>query len=267
LHGQPGSVADWHAVWPLLPDFTVVVPDRLGYGRTGGAAAGFQENATSLVTLLDELGLKRAVVAGHSWGGGVALAFAESFPHRTAGLVLAASVGPGEQFGWDDRVLAAPILGEALSALTLGAAGRLLRSARVQTLADRRLGGRAREAVNVLIGMTGARTHAAVWRSFVTEQRVLLRELEALGPGLATIGTPTAVINGSADRVISPLVADRLAAAIPGAVHTVVAGAHHLLPHEHPHALAGAIRQVAERPWPSPAGQHLDGEEAAHRES
>jgi pimeloyl-ACP methyl ester carboxylesterase len=256
VHGQPGSVADWHAVWPLLPGFTVVVPDRLGYGRTGGAAAGFQENAASLVVLLDELGLTRAVIAGHSWGGGVALAFAECFPERTAGLVLAASVGPGEQFGWDDRLLAAPILGEALAALTLGAAGRVLRHARVQALADRRLGARAREAVNVLIGMTGARTHAAAWRSFVTEQRVLLRDLEALGPGLPTIGAPTAVINGSTDRVVPPLVADRLTAQIPGATHTVVAGAHHLLPHEHPEALAAAIRQVAERAWPAAPGRH-----------
>ena len=216
LHGQPGSAADWHAVAPLLwDDFSVVVPDRLGYGRTGGPAMGFEENAAALVVLLDRLEIGQAVIAGHSWAGGVALAFAESFAARTAGLVLAASVGPGERFGWDDRVLAAPVLGEALSALTLGAAGRVLGSSRVQALADRRLGGRAREAVNVLIGMTGARTHTAAWRSFVIEQRVLLRELENLGARVRQIDAPTAVINGSADRVVPPHVADRLARGHP----------------------------------------------------
>jgi pimeloyl-ACP methyl ester carboxylesterase len=248
LHGQPGSAADWHSVAPLLADdFTIVVPDRLGYGRTGGLAAGFAENAISLVDLLDRLSIKRAVVVGYSWGGGVALAFAEAFPNRIAGLVLASSVGPGEDFGWDDRMLAAPIVGEALAALTLGAAARVLSSPRLQAVADRRLGARAREAVNVLTGLTGARTGAAVWRSFVTEQRVLLRELEELGPDLPAVSVPTAVLNGSADHVIPPHVAARLAAAIPDATHTVVAGAHHLLPLEHPQAVADAVRQVAGR--------------------
>jgi pimeloyl-ACP methyl ester carboxylesterase len=251
LHGQPGSARDWHAVAPLLWDeFRVIVPDRLGYGRTGGVAAGFEQNAAALAHLLDDLAYERAVVTGYSWGGGVALAFAESFPTRTAGLVLAASVGPGERFGWDDRLLAAPILGEALSALTIGAAGRLLGSTWVNSLADRGLSGRAREAVTVLAGLTGARSGATVWRSFVIEQRVLIRELEALGPRLPSLAAPTGVINGSADHVVPPQVADLLVAAIPGAVHTVLAGAHHLLPHEHPQAIAAAVRQVAARAWP-----------------
>jgi pimeloyl-ACP methyl ester carboxylesterase len=200
--------------------------------------------------LLDALACERAVVAGYSWGGGVALAFAESFPDRTAGLVLAASVGPGERFGWEDRLLAAPIVGEALSAFTIGAAGRVLSSVRLQALAERRLGGRTREAVTVLTGLTGARTGAAAWRSFVIEQRALIRELDALGPRMQAVAAPTAVINGSADHVVPPHVADLLAAGIPGASHTVLAGAHHLLPHEHPAAVAAAIRQVADRAWP-----------------
>jgi pimeloyl-ACP methyl ester carboxylesterase len=265
VHGQPGSALDWHAVAPLLwNDFSVIVPDRLGYGRTGGTAAGFEENAASLAGLLDRLAIGRALVVGHSWGGGVGLAFAKAFPDRTAGLVLAASIGPGEQFGWDDRLLAAPILGEALAALTIGAAGQVLASRRVQAVADRRLGGRARQAVKVLTGLTGARTGAAVWRSFVVEQRVLLRDLETLTPGLSTIGAPTAVVHGGADRVVPLFIAERLAAMIPDSTYTDLPGAHHLLPHEHPQEVATAVRQVAERAWPQP--DDLDGQEAAYRE-
>jgi pimeloyl-ACP methyl ester carboxylesterase len=248
LHGQPGSAVDWRAVAPLLwDDFTVVVPDRPGYGRTGGEAQGFDENASSLAVLLDGLSIKQAVVVGFSWGGGVALAFAQAFADRTAGLVLVASVGPGEAFGWEDRMLAAPFVGEALAALTLGTVGRVVGSARVQSLARRYLDGRAREAVTVLTGMTGARPGAAVWRSFVIEQRVILRDVEGLSRGLSAITAPTAVLNGSADRVVPPHVGNRLAATIPGASHTVVAGGHHLLPREHPEAVAAAVREVAER--------------------
>jgi pimeloyl-ACP methyl ester carboxylesterase len=252
LHGQPGSALDWQGVASRLSDkFTVIVPDRLGYGRTGGDAAGFEANASAVATLLGDLTLNQAVVTGYSWAGGVALAFADLFPSRTAGLVLVASVGPAERFRWEDRLLAAPWLGEALAALTLGAAGRVLRSARIHRLADRHLSGRARQAVNVLSGLKGAEAGAGtLWRSFVTEQRALLGDIDELGPGLAAVSAPTVVINGSADRLVPPHVADQLAAAIPGAIHTVVPGAHHLLPHEQPDAVAAAIRQVAARAWP-----------------
>jgi pimeloyl-ACP methyl ester carboxylesterase len=232
----------------IWDDFTAIVPDRLGYGRTGGPAAGFELNAVALADLLDRLTIQRALVVGYSWGGGVALAFAALFPHRTAGLVLAASVGPGEQFGWEDRLLAAPLAGEALAALTLGVAGRVLSSDWMQAIADRRLGGRAREAFNVLTGLTGAGTGAAVWRSFVTEQRALLWDLQSLEPRLPAIEAPTEVIHGSADRIVPPHVASRLADSIPTASHTVLPGAHHLLLREHPAALAGAIRRVARPP-------------------
>jgi pimeloyl-ACP methyl ester carboxylesterase len=267
LHGQPGSAADWQAVAPRLwDDFTVVVPDRLGYGRTGGDAAGFAANAASVARLLDRLSMDQAIVVGYSWSGAVALAFAEAYRPRTAGLVLAASVGPGERFGWPDRVLATPVVGDVLAAVTLGATGTVLGSSRVQALAEDRLRGRARAAVELLIGMTGARTGSGVWRSFVAEQRVLFRELQALDTGLTTLTVPTVVLNGSADHVVPPRVADRLANAIPGAVHTVLEDAHHLLPVDHPEAVAAAVREVAKRVAAGSPGGGSDGQEAAHRE-
>jgi pimeloyl-ACP methyl ester carboxylesterase len=273
LHGQPGSAGDWRAVAPLLwDDFTVVVPDRLGYGRTGGVAAGFEQNASAVAALLDSLGYERALVAGHSWAGAVALTFAMAFPERAAGLVLAASVGPGERFGWDDRLLAAPLLGDLLAALTIGAAGRVLGTGWAHHLVDRHLGDRARQAVNALAGSTGAGTGAAAWRSFVVEQRVLLRDLDSVGARLPSVTTPTLILNGSADHVVPPVVADRLAAAIPGAIHVVVAGARHRLPRERPATLAAAVRQIAARAWPPDtrdAGScsgRSDGQKPAHGE-
>jgi pimeloyl-ACP methyl ester carboxylesterase len=246
LHGQPGSAVDWQRVIPLLSArFTVIAPDRPGYGRTGGVAADFTENAVAVAHLLDDLSVPRATIVGYSWGGGVALAFAQLFPARTAGLVLAASVGPGERFRWEDRILAAPLLGDALAALTLGMAGPLIRSTTLKRLADRHLAGRTREAVSVLRGLITGRGDTRVWRSFVIEQRVLLRDIEGLGPGLARMTAPTAVVNGSADRLVPPQVARRLTAEIPGAVHTVIAGAHHLLLLNQPEAIASAVEQVA----------------------
>ena len=59
---------------------------------------------------LDAAGLADAVLVGHSYGGGVALATAALAPERVRGLILLASVGPECLDGWDP-ILAAPITG------------------------------------------------------------------------------------------------------------------------------------------------------------
>ncbi len=244
LHGQPGTAGDWRWVTPLLEDrYTVVIPDRPGYGRTGGPATGFAGNALATVELLDRLQVEQAVLVGHSWAGGAALAAARAHPDRVAGLVLVSSVGPGERFGWDDRILAAPLLGEAIAAATIGGMGLVLGRERVQSAAARWLDGRAHEAVEALARLTGG--GAGVWRSFVAEQRALLAELAGLGEGLAAIRAPTLVLHGRSDRLVPPAVAESLAAAIPGAELRLVAGTGHLLPQDRPDEVATGVDSVA----------------------
>lgn len=244
LHGQPGTAGDWHWVAPLLEDrYRLVVPDRPGYGRTGGPATGFAGNARATVELLDRLSVERAILVAHSWAGGIGLAAATVYPDRVAGLVLVSSVGPGERFGWDDRILAAPIAGEAIAAATIGGLGLVLGRRRVQSLASRRLDGPARDAVDALTRLT--RGGSRVWRAFVTEQRALLAELDGLGAGLAGIRAPTVVLHGWADRLVPLSVGEGLAAAIPGAELQVVPGAGHLLPHDRPEEVAAAVDQTA----------------------
>lgn len=244
LHGQPGTGGDWEHVIPRLADrYTVVVPDRPGYGASGGRATGFAGNARAAVDLLDRLSLARAVFVGHSWAGGVALAAAIADPERVAGVVLVSSVGPGEHLGWSDRILAAPLIGDALAVATIGGLGLVLGRSRVQSLADRHLSGRPHEAVVALTRLT--RGGSLVGRSFVTEQRALLDELEELGPGLGAITAPTAVVHGLADHLVPSSVAEGLAAAIPGADLRLVPGVGHLLPHARPEEVASAVDSVA----------------------
>ena len=248
IHGQPGSAADWARLVPLLSaDHTVTVPDRPGYGRTAGRATGFAGNAAALVATVDHAGTDPAILVGHSWGGGVALAAAVNHPRHVKGLVLVASVRPGERLGWVDRMLAARVLGDALAALTIGSTGLVLRNRKVRDLVERRLEGRPREVIRALEAVTGARTGAPVWRSFVAEQRRLFDELRDFAPELPRIGVPAVVVSGGSDRIVGPHIGERLAADIPGAVHHVVPGAHHLLPLDHPDVIESAVREVEHR--------------------
>jgi pimeloyl-ACP methyl ester carboxylesterase len=66
------------------------------------------ENAIAdMAALLDELGIRRAVLGGHSLGGYLSLAFTLAFPDRVAGLILI-DTGPGfrnddARDGWNRR--------------------------------------------------------------------------------------------------------------------------------------------------------------------
>ncbi len=246
LHGQPGTGGDWDWVAPLVEDrYTLVVPDRPGYGRTGGSATGFAGNAGAVVALLDRLEVHRAVLVGHSWAGGIGLAAAVAHPDRVSGLVLVSSVGPGDPIGWADRLLALPLLGEVAAATTIGGVGLILGRRRVQALASRRLDGWAKDAVTSLTRLT--RGGSGTWRSFVAEQRALLSELPALAGRLGSIDVPTAVLHGRNDHLVPVSVAEHLSAAIAGATLTVLPRAGHLLPHDRPEAVAVAIHDVAAR--------------------
>jgi pimeloyl-ACP methyl ester carboxylesterase len=243
LHGQPGSAANWSAVIPALRSrFTVIAPDRLGYGRTGGRAAGFAVNAEATCELLDRLERRSAIVVGHSWGGGVALALAEAHPERVDGLVLVASVGPDERIGVVDRVLALRPVGAVVASVALRSAARALAHPTVRLMVDRRL-----PAAATSEALGAAWRDGGLARSFAIEQRALVDELPALGAGLAALGMPTAVLYGTADRIVPPVTGDHLAARMGDATVVRVDGGGHLLPYANPETVAAAVDDVARR--------------------
>ena len=245
LHGQPGSGADLGALADALaPQMRVIVPDRPGYGRSGGEAVGFEENARRVVGLMDGLGVARATLAGHSWGAGVALAAARLAPERVEALALISPVTPGGRLGLVDRVLANPLLGPPLLRAGFGLVGRSLSLRPVRRLAAAALPGLRYE--DVLATAAQWRT-APVWRSFFTEQRALVEELPALAPALGSIDVPATVVTGTRDRIASPRNAAELADALPRGTLVEVEGAGHLLPQQRPGMVARAILDLGTR--------------------
>jgi pimeloyl-ACP methyl ester carboxylesterase len=245
LHGQPGSAGDWALVaGDLARDYRVIVPDRLGYGRTGGRASGFAGNANAVAKLLGSLGVGRALVVGHSWAGGIGIDLAVDFPGSVAGLALVCSVSPGDPLGTLDRLLARPLVGTALAAMALSTAGSVLSWGPTRAFADWRMRGHSEAQ---LADLTRSWRRRATWRSFAVEQRALVHELPALAPRLASIAVPTVVMAGSMDRVVPAAAGGRLVASIPGAVPEVVPGGGHLLPQLQPGTVAEAIRRLASR--------------------
>jgi len=92
LHQTPWFSIQWSAVMPILAQagYRVIAPDTPGFGFSPPPQGqpDLEAYAANLDTLLAELGIDEAVVIGHHTGAGLALAFADQFPQRTACLVL-----------------------------------------------------------------------------------------------------------------------------------------------------------------------------------
>ena len=75
--------------------FRVIAVDRLGYGRSSKPVIHYNLHipARNTKALLDELGIERAAILGHSMGGMVATRFASTYPQTTTHVVMVNQIG------------------------------------------------------------------------------------------------------------------------------------------------------------------------------
>ncbi|PLB85688.1 alpha/beta hydrolase [Dysgonamonadaceae bacterium] len=98
LHGKNFNGAYWQETISALAQkgYRVVVPDQVGFGKSTKPEHyqySFHQLATNTKNLLDNLGLKKVSVLGHSMGGMLATRFALIFPETTEKLVLVNPIG------------------------------------------------------------------------------------------------------------------------------------------------------------------------------
>jgi putative heme transporter len=243
LHGQPGSPADWQAVTARLPEqLHTYAPDRPGYGASRRPAGGFTANAQAVLDDMDARGVQSTVLVGHSWGGGVALRTASLAPDRVQAVVLLAGVGPGCDTSLD-WLLAAPGIGELTSLLAFRWTPWI---ARVRLAWLRRRYGRPLypgESASLQVWGYPSEGSWPVWRTFLIEQRALLRELDELAAAASSIQVPVLLIADPADQVVPVKTSHQLAEMLPDARLILVNGAGHHLPRRAPRAVADAITE------------------------
>ena len=127
VHGSPGSIEDWDAVFDSLSArYRVTAYDRHGHGYSGGAGRPHTpaENARVATALIGALGLRDVVYVGHSYGGITGLHMATTDAANVSAYVLVgARAYPPVNVDPLYRVLSVPLLGGGFATVAAGVIG------------------------------------------------------------------------------------------------------------------------------------------------
>jgi pimeloyl-ACP methyl ester carboxylesterase len=269
LHGMAGSSTTWRAVIPRLSKrYRVVAPDLLGHGHSAKPRGDYSLGAFAvwLRDLLDELGITRATIVGHSLGGGVAMQFVYQHPDYCQRLILISSGGLGPDVGWTLRILSAPGAEFVLPAIAphpVLSVGNKLRSWFTAAGIRSPRGGELWSAYSSLSDRQTRQAFLRTLRSVVDYRGQAVSALNRLN---VASDLPTMAIWGDQDRIIPVDHGYAAQSARPGSRLEVLSGVGHFPHAERPTEVAdliedfirtsppAATRADAPQDAPSPGG-------------
>jgi pimeloyl-ACP methyl ester carboxylesterase len=242
IHGFISSNLIWsHVLLPLAhKGFHVIAPDLPGYGysdKPSDARYTIAEQARGVVAFMDRLGIKKAIIAGTSYGGAVAATMALDFPERVAKLILIGAVtndDPKQKLLL--RLSCLPIIGDVATPLFLGS--RWILRKRMQNMYRR-----MQKPINEK--MVAARHHLL---AAANTHRAMIRTARAWSASriereASLIRQPTMLMWGDQDDHIPLEIAFRLRDTIPNSKLLVFRNCGHLPPAEYPEKFVEAVTE------------------------
>lgn len=250
IHGASGNLEDMRLALgeKLALSHRVILVDRPGHGWSSRPQsddyASPARQAELIAGALEQLGIRRAIVIGHSWGGAFATAFALAFPDRTAGLVLLSAVThpwPANP-GWYNKLAAVPFIGPLFLRTCVYPVGLLLvnRFSRKvfepQLVPDDYV---RRAAIRLVL-------RPKTFYSNARDLALLERFIAAQVPSYVNLRIPTVIITGDRDTMVSPQInACALAAILPSAKLLLLKDVGHMPHHAAPEVVVAAIDELA----------------------
>ncbi|MBM1218800.1 alpha/beta hydrolase [Ponticoccus sp. SC2-23] len=259
IHGAGGSTRDFTQgiAQRLAQSYRVIVFDRPGLGHTeqiapahgrafSTSAATIVEQATLLRGAALALGAERPVVAGHSFGASVALAWAVTFPDDIAALVDVAGPSlpwPGELSSYY-RINGSFLGGIIVPPLIAAWAPE----SRIETAVEAVFtpdpvpeGYAANAGAELVVRPRSLRSNARQVNS-------LRPQIVELTPAYGDLDLPVEILHGDADVTVPLTIhSGPLSDLIPGANLTVLPGVGHMPHHADTDALVAAIDRAAMR--------------------
>ncbi|MGN6190101.1 MAG: alpha/beta fold hydrolase [Conexibacter sp.] len=245
LHGLPGTAQDFDAVAARLRGVHTIAFDRPGFGFSSGGYHPLADQLATIRQLIESLGSRQVVLVGHSYGGTLALAYAEQRPQDVRGLVLVDAAAAGQRSGAFERAqshLVQALSWPVVQPLADATFSQLLRTASAKQ-------GDARAFDPGTVDSTHEHRLLALnmqhddLDAYAGEQLHADDAIAEVDRGLARIRTPAVVIQGVGDKLVEPQFGRRLAALLPHA-HLVMVSGGHMAPYVHPAVVAAAVRDV-----------------------
>jgi len=237
IHGTPS----WSYLWrnvagDLAGQHTVHVCDLLGYGTSEKRAhqdVSIAAQTKVLAGLLDLWGLEQPCVAGHDFGGAIALRLLLLEERRFRRLALCDPVAIAPWITPFSRHVQAHL--EAFQTVP-GHIHRQMIATHIRTAIAREMTDDQLEPY--LRPWLGAAGQAAYYRQVAQFDERYTREIE---PRYGEIQTPTLVLWGAQDGWLDPQFGQRLTQAIPGARLSLIPGAGHFVPEDQPDVVAAEL--------------------------
>ena len=215
LHGMGDSWRSFEPVLEFLPDYYhVFALSQRGHGDSSKPEKGYLYNdfASDLAAFLDALGIKEAVLVGHSMGSSNAKRFALDYPERTLGLVLIGSFIDASNDP-EDQELYDTIISKMEDPLERD---------QIEELQKEVMGGKIPQQFLETIVQESLKVPARVWKA------VVLRDLEEdISTELSDIKVPTLIMWGDQDPASDRSAQDFQLKTIPDAKLLVYEGLGH----------------------------------------
>jgi len=248
IHGLPGTAQDFDRVSALLSGRHTIAFDRPGFCFSSGGYRPLDEQLATIRQLIESLGARPVVLVGHSYGGTLALAYAERRPQDVRGLVLIDAAGGGAHSNAFRRtqshliqVLSWPVV-QPIADATFSQLLRTVSAKEGDALAfDPGDVDKAHEDRLLALNMQHEDVDA-----YAAEQLHADDVIADVDRGLARVATPAVVIQGAGDKLIEPEHGRRLAASLPHARLVMVSGGH-MAPYVHPGVVAAAVGELLQR--------------------
>lgn len=251
IHGASGNLNDMtFRLAPALAErFEVIVVDRPGHGLSGTPAGGgtsIRMQAALVRGALARVGVPRATIVGHSYGGAVALAWAVDAPESVSSLVLLA--GPSQVWegglGLSNDLLANPLTGPIIAHV----APHVVTRGYVESALDGVFAPQAPPPgyldhleIDLVLQPGSLRENA---RQLVA----LKEELRPMVSAYPSMLVPVEIVHGDADRTVGLDIHSRpLASQVPNARLTVLPGVGHMLHQVATGACVERIKLAVER--------------------
>ncbi len=235
IHGFPLNRMIWEAQWEGLANHArVIALDLRGFGESEmiDAPTEVSTYADDVREFLDALGIREpAVIAGHSMGGYVAMAYLRQYPNHVAGLILTTT-----------KATADTMEGKAGRDKNIGVAKEKGADAIAEGMLPKVFAPKTYEANPELVAQVKRIMQSATVPG-IMGALAAMRDRPDSTPTLLEFSQPTLVVAGANDALMTAADQENMKQAARNSTLVTIPDAGHLAPMEQPEAYNHAVAE------------------------